>query len=56
MSLDPGFLASLDQARAALGDWAQMLGDYRAKLEQAGFTREEAVELVKYLQAELVRG
>jgi hypothetical protein len=39
-------IAKLDQAMAAVSNMAIMLGDYRRKLRQEGFTDEQAMSLV----------
>jgi len=43
-------IARLDQAGAALRDIARVLVDYRSELVDAGFDRDEAMELVLDLQ------
>lgn len=49
-------VAALDQARAALVDVAQMLGDYRGRLIAAGFAPDEALELCIEVQREVIFG
>ena len=47
MEPDPaaGLIAALDQFNAALADVARALGNYRQLLVDAGFDRDEALEL-----------
>lgn len=48
--MDGDWIAHLDQIKANCGDTAQMLATYRDQLLQAGFTRQEALQLVLGLQ------
>lgn len=48
--------SALDQARAALLDVAAVLGKYRDYLVEAGFNRDEALELCIEVQREVIFG
>jgi hypothetical protein len=43
----PDFVAAADQAGASLGKIAEVLGQYFASLLDAGFERDEAMDLVR---------
>lgn len=47
-------VALLDQARAALTDVALLLADYRRQLIDAGFDRDDALELCVELQRAII--
>lgn len=49
-----GEVARLDQTTAAYKDFAEVLAKYRFALEDKGFSREEAFELVRDYQNNLM--
>lgn len=47
-------VAAIDQLRAGLGDVARLLGGYRSELIAAGFSPDEALELCRDIQLNML--